>query len=65
MKVETEIPKGVRKLTAGVIRVERNGDELRVNVQGDIDLASVSLFTGGKSKKEDVGRGDRAVVLKM
>ncbi len=63
--VDTEIPKGVRKLTAGVVRVERNGDELKISVQGDVDLTSVNLFFAGKVKKSEVGRGERTMSLKI
>lgn len=63
--VETEIPKGVRKLIAGVVRVEKSGGEVKINVQGDVDLTSVSLFSGGEKKSMTVGKGERTVSLRM
>ena len=62
---DMEIPKGIRKIIAGVVRVEGSGGEAKVSVQGDVDLRSVSLYTGGKAKTVEVAQGERTVSLNV
>ncbi|KDQ59474.1 glycoside hydrolase family 31 protein [Jaapia argillacea MUCL 33604] len=76
--VTTEIPSGKGETIAGSISVERKDGEIRVGVEGSVELAAIAVHIHGVSVKEIVGgtktgqgnvvsveKGARDIVIKL
>ncbi|KAL6309103.1 alpha-glucosidase [Sparassis latifolia] len=61
-----DVPTGSGAEIAGTVRAERRAGELSVSVMaGDVDIAAVSLFAGGRVWKSTVQKGQNEVALKL
>lgn len=64
-KVETEVPTGTGTEIAGIITAEKRVGQLQVKVEGNLELASVTLLQGGQEVRVKVEKGERVVSLRL
>lgn len=64
-KVETEVPTGSGTEIAGIIKAEKREGQLQVKVEGNLELASVTLLQGGQEVHAKVEKGETVVSLRL
>ncbi|KAL4251673.1 glycosyl hydrolase 31 family protein [Abortiporus biennis] len=61
----TEVPSGVGKSVVGKLRAERKNGEVSVTVEGNVELATVSVFSGGKVETVSVTTQSGEIIVKL
>ncbi|GJE86839.1 glycoside hydrolase family 31 protein [Phanerochaete sordida] len=64
--VEVSVPTGIQKEIAGVVKVQRNGEKVSIEVaSGTVGISSVALFANGKVTRKDVAKGETALTVDL